>query len=121
MTTSNALVPMSEVLDSLSLTDLCRISGCSADWIIELVQEGILEPESTGHRGGGAVSEGSSWTFESSSITLVHKVRRLQADLRLNLPGAALVLSLVDENTQLRRQVEQLENDPPDAIWMPAP
>lgn len=116
MTTSNALVPMSEVLVSLSLTELCHISGSSADWIIELVQEGILEPT-----GSGSGSAAAGWQFESSSITVVHKVRRLQADLRVNLPGVALVLSLVDENAQLRRQVEQLENDPPDAIWMPAP
>lgn len=114
MTTSNALVPMSEVLVSLSLTELCRISGSSADWIIELVEEGILDPRSTAQGTSG-------WQFESSSITVVRKVRRLQSDLRVNLPGAALVLSLVDENTQLRRQVERLENDPPDAIWMPAP
>jgi chaperone modulatory protein CbpM len=105
-----ALVPMSEVVASLSLTDLCRVSGSSADWVIELVEEGILEPEGYGR---------SQWRFESASITIIHKVHRLQGDLRINIPSIAIVLSLVDENAQLKRRLMQLENDPPQTIWMP--
>jgi chaperone modulatory protein CbpM len=36
-------------------------------------------------------------------------VRRLQSDLRVNIPGAALVLSLADENARLRRRLLRME------------
>ncbi|WP_299565332.1 chaperone modulator CbpM [uncultured Sulfitobacter sp.] len=112
MAKSTALVPAGEIVKPLSLSDLCRVCGSSADWLIELVEEGILEP----------VGESRTvWRFESTSITVVRKVQRLQADLRLNVPGVALVLSLVQENAALKRRVRLLENDPRYAIWMSGP
>lgn len=108
----NALIPTSEIVDPLSLMDLCRICGSSADWVNELVDEGILEP--TGHNR-------SVWRFESTSIATIHKVQRLQSDLRLNMPGIALVLTLVDENATLKRQLRYFENDPDVVIQMPGP
>ena len=112
MAKSNALVPASEVVEPLSLIDLCRICGSSAEWVIELVEEGILEPEGESRTG---------WRFESTSITIVRKVQRLQADLRLNMPGVALVLSLADENARLKRHLQLLEHDSRYPIRMPGP
>jgi chaperone modulatory protein CbpM len=112
MAKSKALVQMSEIVDPLSLIDLCRICGLSADWIIELVDEGVLEPTGASR---------PVWRFESASITIVRKVQRLQSDLRLNIPGVAVVLSLVDENAALKRQLRFMEDDPRYAIQMPAP
>jgi chaperone modulatory protein CbpM len=109
MANSHELVPVSEVVDRLTLLDLCRISGSSAEWVIELVEEGILDPD--GH-------DRPIWQFESTSITVVRKVQRLQADLRLNIPGVAVVLSLADENASLKRQLQLLENDPHLSILM---
>jgi len=80
--------------------------------VIELVDEGILEPV------GGSRPV---WRFESTSITIVRKVQRLQTDLRLNIPGVATVLLLSDENTRLKRQLVLLENDPRYAIRMSGP
>lgn len=111
MTGSKALTRVSEVVDLLTLTDLCRISGCSAEWVLELVDEGILEPSDEQRLGQ---------RFDSSSITIIRKVRRLQADLRVNLPGIAVVLSLVDENALLKRRLRQLEDDVQIVIQMPS-
>jgi chaperone modulatory protein CbpM len=112
MANSHELVPVSEVVDPLTLIDLCRISGSSADWVIELVEEGILDPIGQGR---------TIWRFESTSITVVRKVQRLQSDLRLNIPGVAVVLSLADENAALKRQLQMLENDPHFSIRMAGP
>lgn len=110
MPRSKALTRVSEIVEPLTLADLCRISGCSADWILELVEEGILEPEEQARPAA---------RFHSSSITIISKVQRLQADLRVNLPGIALVLSLVDANARLQRRVRQLEGEPTVVIQMP--
>lgn len=102
MVTSKSLVPTGEVVSVLSLTELCRVSNAPADWVIELVEEGILEP---------AGPNRSAWRFKSTSITTLHRVRRLQTDLRLNLAGVAVVLALADENAQLKRRLAQTGNE----------
>lgn len=107
MPRSNALIPANEVLETLTLADLCRVSGLSADWILELVEEGILEP--TG-------ADGPAWRFDSSSITVIRKVQRLQTDLRINLPGIATILSLAEENARLKRRLQHVESDLPIVI-----
>lgn len=107
---SKALTRVSEIVETLTLADLCRISGCSAEWILELVEEGILETRNHGRPDA---------RFHSSSITVIRKVQRLQGDLRVNLPGIALVLSLADENARLQRRVRQLEGEPTVVIQMP--
>jgi len=96
--------PECEIVTTLTLVELCRISGTTRDWVIELVDEGVLDPV-----GGGQ----TAWRFESSSITVIARVRRLQHDLCLNIPGAALVLSLADENARLRQHLSQAAGDAP--------
>ncbi|WP_294608026.1 chaperone modulator CbpM [Roseovarius sp.] len=112
MAQENALVPVCDVVTSLSLTELCRVSGSSADWIMELVEEGILEP---------AGPDRSAWIFESTSLSVIQTVQRLQSDLRINLPGVAVVLTLAEENARLARRLTQFEAGPDPSIWMPAP
>lgn len=112
MAKSRNLVPVCEVVDQVSLGDLCRICAASADWVIALVDEGILEPDGP---------DRTRWRFDSVSITIVRKVQRLQSDLDVNIPGIALVLSLVAENAQLKRRVDVLEQTWPVVIPMPGP
>lgn len=100
MAPENALVPTGEVVSVLSLTELCRVSNAPAEWVIELVEEGILEPLDP-HRG--------AWRFKSTCVTTLRRVRRLQSDLRLNLAGVAVVLLLADENAQLKRRLAQVD------------
>jgi len=80
----------------LSLGDLSRACRVHADWIIELVDEGILEPtgEDTAH-----------WHFSGTSLMRARTVLRLQHDLDVNLSGAALVLDLLDEVESLRARL----------------
>ena len=81
-----------------TLVELCVVGKTSAEWIIELVDEGVLEPE------GKTVS---SWRFDARALKRLQAVRRLQQDLRVNLPGAALVLDLLEEVEALRQQLHQ--------------
>lgn len=105
MKTNKSLVPTAEVVSVLTLTELCRVGNAPADWVIELVEEGILEPIGPNR---------SAWRFESTSVTILHRVRRLQTDLRLNLAGVAVVLNLADENAQLKRRLAQIESEMPE-------
>ncbi|WP_341328179.1 chaperone modulator CbpM [Methylotuvimicrobium sp. KM2] len=80
-----------------TLLELCRLGQTSAEWIIELVEEGVLDPEG---------SEIGDWRFGADALKRLQAVQRLQRDLRINLPGAALVLELLEEIEMLRQRYE---------------
>jgi len=85
-------------LHSLTLEELCQACREQTDWIVELVDEGILEPR------GRQVN---SWRFAAVSLQRARTVRRLQTDLGVNLAGAALVLDLMDEIEDLRARLRR--------------
>ena len=78
-----------------TLVELCCLCESNAEYIIELVDEGLLEPE------GASTPD---WRFDSRALTRLQKTIHLQRDLRINLAGAALVLDLLDEVEELRRK-----------------
>ena len=78
-----------------TLFELCHLSESNAEYIIELVEEGLLEPE------GPSTPE---WRFNSRALKRLQKTIHLQRDLRINLAGAALVLDLLEELEELRRK-----------------
>lgn len=84
----------------VSLAELCRACSIHADWLIELVNEGIIEPR------GKRVAD---WRFSSIEIVRIHTVIRLQQDLQVNLAGAALALDLLDEIDSLRARLRALD------------
>jgi chaperone modulatory protein CbpM len=78
----------------LSLEEICVACSCRSDWIIELVEQGILVPLN---------QERDQWRFTGSSLARAHTARRLQRDLDINLAGVALALDLLEEIEALRR------------------
>lgn len=79
-----------------TLVELCCLGESNAEYIIELVEEGVLEPE------GLSIPD---WRFDSIALKRLQKTIHLQRDLRVNLAGAALVLDLLDEVEELRRKI----------------
>jgi chaperone modulatory protein CbpM len=85
----------------ISLAELCRNCIVQTEEVITMVREGILEPA-----GGDAVRSGAErWQFHVSSVRRVRTVVRLQRDLGVNLPGAALALELLDRIAELERSL----------------
>lgn len=77
----------------LTLRELCDACAVNAEFIAELVDEGVLEP---------AGMEKSHWCFTGFTLHRVRTAKRLQRDLGVNLAGVALALELLDEVRQLR-------------------
>ncbi|MEM9108287.1 MAG: chaperone modulator CbpM [Pseudomonadota bacterium] len=88
-----------ELVEVVSLAELCRSCGVRAEWVVELVEEGILEPE-------GNVP--ARWRFSAISITRVRTAWHLQRDLGVNKAGIAIALNLMDEREQLNHLVRRL-------------
>jgi len=94
-----------EVLDEnfeLSLDDLCQACAVRAELIIAMVEEGMIEP---------CGSSPSDWRFTGPTLRRVEITLRLQRDLHLNLPGAALAVDLLDEIEYLRERLRILDKD----------
>lgn len=85
----------------LSLGDLCRACAVDAEWIITLVEEGVIEPHA---------STPDKWQFSGISLQRARKIKRLQFDLGINLAGAALALELLDEIENLRKRLATFES-----------
>ncbi len=77
-----------------SLRDLCRICNIQTEIVQDMIDEGLISP--TG-------SEPVEWRFSAVEIRRIQVSIRLQRDLRVNLPGCALVLDLMEELEELRR------------------
>lgn len=83
-----------------SLAELSQACCVDAEWLMALVEEGIIEP----------LERESRWCFTGPTVQRVHTVQRLQRDLRVNLPGAALTLELLEEIESLRARLATLES-----------
>lgn len=84
----------------LTLAELCALTRMSADELMELVDEGILEP---------TTRSGSRWRFRGSCLWRVRCAVNLRADLGVNWAGAALALDLLEELQLLRSRLRRLE------------
>ncbi len=98
-----------EIIEAMSLQELCRSCGVQSAWVVELVDEGILEPEG---------ADQSAWRFSAVSITRTRIAWRLQNDLGVNRPGIALALDLLEQrrdmNLHLQRLMRSLEREDQD-------
>ena len=91
-----------ELIDAetlITLDELCRNCTVQTEEVITMVREGILEPADPESARNGA----ERWRFHISSVRRVRTVVRLQRDLGVNLPGAALALELLERIAELDR------------------
>ncbi len=90
-----------EVIDEqfeFTLVELCQCCTVQEEVIIAMVEEGMLSPVG---------SSPQEWRFTGTSQRLVEICLHLQRDLRVNLPGAALALELMEEIDLLRSQLQR--------------
>jgi chaperone modulatory protein CbpM len=76
------------------LKELCRLCGINAERVQDMINEGLISSRETSPL---------QWRFDYLEIRRVQTAVRLQRDLRVNLPGCALVLDLLEELEELRR------------------
>ena len=80
----------------LSIEELGRACGAEAQWIIELVAVGVLEPQG---------AEISRWRFRAADLTCARRVARLQRDFDASLDAAAVILDLLAKIERLRARL----------------
>jgi chaperone modulatory protein CbpM len=86
----------------LTLADVCRACAVHAEYIIELVEEGVLVPVGR---------EPVSWRFTGTHMRRATVSVHLQRDLGINLAGVALALQLLEEVETLRARIRAMETE----------
>ncbi len=81
------------------LNELCELCNINTELVIEMINEGVISP---------AEPDQGQWLFGSLEIHRLQTAMRLQRDLRINLPGVALALDLLEELTELRRKCRRI-------------
>ena len=79
----------------LALTDIAHACGAEIEWVVRLVDVGIVEvspPE----------APPDAWRFESADLQRALEARRLVRDFGVELDAAALILDLQHEVRRLR-------------------
>jgi chaperone modulatory protein CbpM len=97
---SAAIVP--DELTELALADFCRVCAVRSEFVVELVEEGVLAP-------AGAEPEG--WRFTVTHVRRARVATHLQRDLGVNLAGVALALELLEEIEALQARLTVLGGD----------
>ena len=94
-----------EVLDErvdYTLRQVCRVCDVHAEIVLDMVMEGIVQPR------GRSMKD---WRFNGADIVRIRTAVHLQQDLQINLPGAAMVLDLLEEVRSLREKVQAIRFD----------
>lgn len=90
-----------EIIETLTLGELSHFCHVQADWVVSLVDYGVLDPLEV---------DAGEWRFTPPNVLRARKARRLTHDLGLNLAGVALVLDLIEERDALARKLAQLSH-----------
>lgn len=97
-------IPAAEIIDDstpFELRDLCERCSVQAEFVIELVEAGVLSPV------GG---DPRHWRFDIHATIRLQKAQRLRRDLRVNIEGIAIALDLIDQLDETQKQLQVLRN-----------
>ncbi|RRQ22242.1 chaperone modulator CbpM [Thiohalobacter thiocyanaticus] len=84
----------------LGLAELCHACQVHADFVIRMVEEGLLVP-----RGRNP----AQWRFPAVALHHARLALRLEQDLDVNLAGSALVIDLLEQLRQANQRIAILE------------
>ncbi len=93
----------------ITLNELCRACSSPAEWVIELVQEGVLEP--LGKK--PLRNQQTQWRFTATSLQRARTAMHLQRDLGIDRAGVALALDLLDKIEALETRLQLYEQREP--------
>ena len=84
---------------AVTLIELAQCSGLSEAELRDLVDLGALQPLDP---------DASDWSFGAKCIVAARAARRLRTDFELDMPGLAVVLSLLERVEELETELQRL-------------
>ena len=84
----------------VEFAELLSVSRFSREQLLELVEQGALEPSGESESG---------WRFPSGAVSTVRAAARLRAAFDLDTSGLVLALDLLERIDELEHRVRELE------------
>lgn len=84
----------------LTIDELCLACQVTPDFLEELLNYGAFEIEN---------STLDAYRFDSEDLRRIRSIKQLQHDLEVNVPGALLIVDLLDEMADMHAKIEMLE------------
>lgn len=81
--------------DPLGAAELAHACGAGVEWVVQLVEVGIVEAPAPR-------TPPDTWRFQSSDLRQALEARRLERDFGVGLDAAALILDLQRELRRLK-------------------
>ncbi|HJF27675.1 chaperone modulator CbpM [Acinetobacter bohemicus] len=96
---SHGSIP-SEIMDdrTFDLIHFSEVCGQSPEWVMQLIEHGILPDRSTTQTS----------FFLGEDISRAQRAYRLQRDFDASFSAVAMMLDLIDEVQELRREIKHL-------------
>ncbi len=83
----------------IAAQELARACGADINWVVQLVEVGIVHGERAGEHA-------LDWRFYSSDLQSALEARRLERDFGVELDAAALILDLQHELRRLKAALQ---------------
>ncbi|MCS5562758.1 chaperone modulator CbpM [Marinobacter sp.] len=96
-------IDVAESRATFSLRELCERGECHAELVLKMVSYGIIEPIEQ-----APSAPEQNWEFDLEALLRLRKAMRLQRDLKINLPGLAVSLELLDQVDAMHRDILRL-------------
>ncbi len=84
---------------SIELNEVCDAVGISTETLVQIVEHGIVQPE----------SPQQPWCFSVEALPLIKRASRLKYDLDIDWPGIALAIDILCELDDLRAENSRLK------------
>ncbi|MDM0112775.1 chaperone modulator CbpM [Variovorax sp. J22R133] len=81
--------------DPIAASELAHACGAGIDWVVQLVEVGIVEVRASDR-------PPQDWRFESDALQCALEARRLERDFGVGLDAAALIIDLEREVRRLK-------------------
>lgn len=83
----------------LTIDEISERAGLSTEVVVELVEEGVMEPR------GDAPED---WIFDSTMLCIALRAARLHRDFNIEWTGIPLYLDMIEQLEQLREENQKL-------------
>ena len=101
---NDKIILAGELMDetsAVSIIEVCQICHISEDVFLEMIEHGLFKHQSMHLK---------TIHVDYKTLGRIQSVCRIQHDLGINLPGAVLVLELLDELEQVRNELSILQH-----------
>lgn len=84
----------------LTLEEVCAAVDLPTEVLIEIVEEGVLEPEG---------NKPEEWIFDATMLSMIKRATRLHRDFDIEWTSIPLLLDMLNEMEQLRSENKLLK------------